>query len=215
MIASLLAGVVHLVTGAQARWSGCEPSDAPRIYFANHASHLDAVVIWAALPSPLRARTSPVAARDYWESSALRRYLAADVFKATLIDRGPGAADEPAAARSREESVARARAAVEATARALDGGRSLILFPEGTRGTGEGVAPFKSGLFYLARLRPDVELVPTWLENLNRILPKGESLLIPMLGSVTFGAPISLAPEESKDAFLARARETLVALGRS
>ena len=62
------------------------------------------------------------------------------------------------------------------------------------------------------RMRPDIELVPAWLENLNRILPKGEIVPVPLLGSVTFGAPISLDGDEPKGHFLQRARHALVAL---
>ena len=87
-IASLLAAVARFITGVQVLWAGCEPSVRQRIYFANHTSHLDFVVLWSALPSEIRARTRPIAARDYWEETPLRRYLAAKVFKAVLVDRG-------------------------------------------------------------------------------------------------------------------------------
>lgn len=207
MIASLLVGVVQLVAGTQARWAGCEPSLKQRIYFANHSSHLDFVVLWAALPPALREVTRPVAARDYWEGSALRRFLATRVFNATLVDRAGGAGADPSAAKEA------ARRTVEETARALGDRYSLILFPEGTRGSGEAIAPFKAGLYYLALARPDVELVPARLDNLNRILPKGEVLPVPVMGSVTFGAPIRLAPGEPKADFLSRARDAVVALG--
>ncbi|MGH7337866.1 MAG: lysophospholipid acyltransferase family protein, partial [Myxococcota bacterium] len=123
------------------------------------------------------------------------------VFGAVLVDRRPAA--------DGVTRVEAARRTVEATAAAIGTNRSLILFPEGTRGNGDDVAPFKSGLYHLCRLRPELEIVPAWLENLNRVLPKGEVLPIPLLGSVTFGAPMRLAPDESKDGFLARARDAL------
>lgn len=207
MIASLLVGLVQIVAGTQARWTGCEPSPKQRIYFANHSSHLDFVVLWAALPAAVREVTRPVAARDYWEKTALRRWLATHVFNASLVERGAGAAG------GRDSAVEAARRAVEETARALGEKHSLILFPEGTRGSGEAVAPFKAGLYYLALARPDVELVPTRLENLNRILPKGEVMPVPLMGTVTFGAPISVREGEAKADFLARARDAVVALG--
>jgi 1-acyl-sn-glycerol-3-phosphate acyltransferase len=89
---------------------------------------------------------------------------------------------------------------------------SLIVFPEGTRSLDGEVGPFRSGLFYLSRLRPDAELVPVFLENLNRILPKGQSLPVPMLSRVVFGEPLAFLPHESKDEFLARARAALIQL---
>lgn len=171
-----------------------------RVYFANHTSHLDAVVLWAALPAPARAQTSPVAGRDYWGKTRTRRYLAHRVFKALLINRQP---------QGPERSLAAAQSVMADLVAAIDAGRSLIVFPEGTRGTGEDVAPFKSGIFHLASERPQVELVPAYLENLNRILPKGEVLPVPILSSATFGPPMHLGPAEPKAAFLDRARDAV------
>ena len=205
MIAGLIVATARVLSGAQARWTGCAPSDKQRIYFANHTSHLDFAVLWAALPPAVRKLTRPVAARDYWEPSAFRRYLAARVFNAVLVDRHDGGGDHAA-------RVEAARRTIEHTAEALGTRHSLIVFPEGTRGSGVAVAPFKSGLFYLGRLRPDVELVPAYLEHLNRILPKGEVLPVPLMASVTFGAPLMIAPGEERDAFLVRARQALVGL---
>lgn len=209
MIAPLVVAAARLLSGAQARWAGCAPSARQRIYFANHTSHLDFVVLWTVLPRAVRALTRPVAARDYWEPTALRRYLAARVFNAVLVDR-QDRIDQSAL--DRAERVEAARRTVECTAQALGSRHSLIVFPEGTRGSGAEVGPFKSGLYHLGRLRPDVELVPTYLENLNRILPKGEVVPVPLMASVTFGTPLTLAAGEERDAFLARARRALLDL---
>jgi 1-acyl-sn-glycerol-3-phosphate acyltransferase len=191
MIAPLIAGIVKLLCGANARWLGCAPELKPRIYFTKHTSHLDAVVIWAALPASIRVRTRPVAAKDYWIQSALRRFLAGRVFRALLIERkNVTVRDNP----------------LEPMLAVLDAGESLIIFPEGTRSAGLEPQPFKSGLFHLALQRPQIELVPVYLENLNRVLPKGEILPVPMLGSVTIGAPVTLGNNESKADFLERAR---------
>jgi 1-acyl-sn-glycerol-3-phosphate acyltransferase len=103
---------------------------------------------------------------------------------------------------------------IEDMVAALGKRNSLILFPEGTRGTGEKVGAFRGGLYYLAMRRPDVELVPAYLENMNRILPKGEFLPVPMLSLLTFGRPIQVEPGEEKDAFLERAREAVSSLRR-
>lgn len=202
----LLVGVVRLLCGAQARWIGSAPDTGQRIYVANHGSHLDTLVLWSALPPVLRAATRPVAAADYW-SRGLRRRLAERVFRAVLIERGR-------ADRSEEERRASARAAVEATAAALDGGASLILFPEGTRNRGPEVGPFKPGIWHLCRMRPALPLVPVWLDNLQRVLPKGEFAPVPFLASATFGAPVRLGEGEPRDAFLERLRAAVVELGR-
>jgi 1-acyl-sn-glycerol-3-phosphate acyltransferase len=86
----------------------------------------------------------------------------------------------------------------------------LIIFPEGTRGNGDGVGPFKSGLYHLCRVRPDIELVPVFLQDMHRILPKGATVPVPVIGSITFGQPIRWKPGEDKNAFLERARRALV-----
>lgn len=206
LAARLVSAIAWVLTGATGRWLGSAPDRRQRIYFANHASHLDFVVLWTALPPELRAVTRPVAGADYWQQSALRRWLATRVFRAVLIAR------RAVGEQSHEEIVAAARAAVDTTVAALDAGSSLILFPEGTRGPGGMPRAFKSGLYHLCRARPDVELVPVWLDHLSRVLPKGEFVPVPLLASATFGPPITLAADEEREVFLARARAALVAL---
>jgi 1-acyl-sn-glycerol-3-phosphate acyltransferase len=208
-IASLLAAVARGITGVQVQWAGCEPDVRQRIYFANHTSHLDFVVLWSALPSEIRARTRPIAAKDYWEETTLRHYLAENVFKAVLVERGA-----MPRAKSHEDGKFVGRSLIEDMATALGERNSLILFPEGTRGSGEKVGEFRAGLYHLAVRRPDVELVPAYMENMNRILPKGEYLPVPMLSLLTFGKPIKAEPHENKDCFLERARDAVSSLRR-
>jgi len=208
-LAGAIAALGRLVSGVQVRWEGPQPDPRQRIYFANHTSHLDFVVLWAALPPELRARTRPVAAKDYWEKGTLRPYLAQRVFRAVLLDRGA-----PSPTDVGPTHVA-ARDLIDGLVEALGPDGSLIIFPEGTRGSGESVAPFKSGIYHLARRRPDIELIPVYIDNLNRILPKGEIFLVPLISTVTFGPPMHLAEGESKRTFLARAHEAVCTLNRS
>jgi len=208
-IASLLAAVARGITGVQVQWAGCQPDVKQRIYFANHTSHLDFVVLWSALPSEIRALTRPVAAKDYWEETPLRRYLTEKVFKAVLVERGA-----TAKTKNHEEGHFVGRHLIEDLAVALGKKNSLILFPEGTRGDGKQLGEFRAGLYHLALRRPDVELVPAYLENLNRILPKGEFLMVPMLSLLTFGKPLQVEPHEEKEVFLGRAREAVSSLRR-
>jgi 1-acyl-sn-glycerol-3-phosphate acyltransferase len=192
----LLLGLIRLLTGAQARWLGCPPKAEQRIYFANHQSHADLVMIWAALPTELRSITRPIAARDYWATSGFKRWITTTVFNAVYVDRERKGDDNPLAP----------------LLKALDNGDSLILFPEGTRGhTGEP-QPFKSGLFQLAQRYPDVHLIPAWISNVQRVMPKGEVIPVPVLCSVTFGKPLSLQAGEDRAGFLARARDAVIAL---
>lgn len=186
------------ITAVRADWRGISPEPRQRVYFANHVSNADMPMIWSVLPPDLRRQTRPVAAADYWLASPLRAFAGRDVFRAVLIDRRPEArTDDPVA-----QMVA-----------ALDEGASLILFPEGKRNMGpDPLEPFKSGLYHLAKTRPGVDLVPTWIANLNAVMPKGEIIPLPLMCTVTFGTPIHIAEGEAKDAFLARAATALLAL---
>jgi 1-acyl-sn-glycerol-3-phosphate acyltransferase len=197
MLATPLILMLRGLVGASPRWVGCQPLATQRIYFANHTSHLDAAVLWVSLPPLLRRQTRPVAARDYWGKPGLRRWFANSTFRALLIDRertDPNA--DPLAPLSE----------------ALAHGDSLILFPEGTRHRERLPAEFKSGLFHLAMRHPSVELVPVYLENLYRSMPKGAHLPVPLTCAVRFGAPLQRIPGEAKTAFLQRARDAVIAL---
>jgi 1-acyl-sn-glycerol-3-phosphate acyltransferase len=191
-----LLGLVRLLTGAQARWHGCPPKAEQRIYFANHQSHADLVLIWAALPQELRSITRPIAARDYWTASPLKRWITTEVFNAVYVERERKGDEDP----------------LQPLIDALESGDSLILFPEGTRGFADDPQPFKSGLYNLARRFPDVVLVPAWIHNVQRVIPKGEVVPVPVLCSVTFGEPLQLGTDEPRTDFLVRARQAVMAL---
>jgi 1-acyl-sn-glycerol-3-phosphate acyltransferase len=197
LVGALIVFLARLVTAVRADWAGAEPVARTRIYFANHTSNGDFVLIWTVLPPGLRRRTRPVAGMDYWERSAIRRFVIHDVFHAVGVVRGPGG-DPVEAGR--------------AMGAALAAGRSLILFPEGTRNTTEApLLPFRPGLWHLAQDHPEAELVPVWIENLNRVMPKGEIVPVPLICTVTFGAPLARVEGEGKQAFLSRARAALLA----
>jgi 1-acyl-sn-glycerol-3-phosphate acyltransferase len=197
LVARFLVVLVRLLVGAAPRWVGSGPAPHQRLYFANHSSHLDTLALWAALPDELRARTRPVAAADYWGGGGVRGYLAQRGLRAVLIDR------------ERKDPSADPLAPLAA---ALAAGDSLILFPEGTRNPQPLPGPFKSGLFHLAQRFPEVELVPVYLENLHRSMPKGTLFPVPLICTVRFGAPLPRRTEEAKDAFLERARAAVVEL---
>src|SRR3990167_388289 len=192
----LLAFIARLITGAQGHWKGCPPKAEQRIYFANHQSHLDCVLIWAALPHELRATTRPIAALDYWTSGAFKHWITREVFNAVYVSRERTAEQDP----------------LEPLIEALQHGDSLVIFPEGTRSNKGLPQPFKSGLYHLARQFPQVQLIPAWIDNVQRVMPKGEVVPVPILCTVTFGAPITLGADEDRRAFLERARNAVVAL---
>lgn len=198
-IASLTADTIvlfaRLVTAVRGEWEGCAPIPTQRIYFVNHASHGDFVLVWSVLPPKMRAKTRPVAGADYWLRDRLRRFISTKVFRTVPIVRE--------AKKGTEDPIA-----IMTTA--IDEGDSLILFPEGTRNlTDEIMLPFKSGIYRLAAARPEIELVPVWISNLNRVLPKGAFLPVPLLCTVTFGEPIKLKAGETRGQFLDRARDAL------
>jgi len=200
----LVSFVARLITGTQGHWKGCPPEALQRIYFANHQSHLDWVLIWAALPNDLRARTRPIAARDYWTATRFKYWLTREVFHAVYVSRtrpqgasGSGTDDQDP---------------LEPLVEALQHGDSLVIFPEGTRSNKGVPQPFKSGLYHLAAQFPGVQLIPVWIDNVQRVMPKGEVVPVPILCTATFGAPMQLGPDEDKRDFLERARAAVIAL---
>ena len=196
MFSRLLVFFVQVFLGAYPRWAGSKPTRKQRIYFANHSSHVDTVALWSALPPRLRERTRPVAARDYW-GSGVRKFVAHQGFNAVLIER------------NREHCEGDP---LQPLYDALAAGESLIIFPEGTRNSEPQPLPFKSGLFHLATRFPDVELIPVYLDNARRSMPKGSLLPVPLICTVRFGPALASVPGESKDDFLKRARDAVVAL---
>ena len=246
LMSLLLLGIVRLLTGSQARWYGCPPKAEQRIYFANHQSHADMVLIWAALPEELRSITRPIAAKDYWTKTPFRQWITTAVFNAVYVDRQatPTRPAPPMAAASATDtdtgnhadtataggpdplpeapppapSPEALRAALPESdplaplVRALEDGDSIVIFPEGTRGHGDEPQAFKSGLYKLAQMFPQVVLVPAWINNVQRVMPKGEVVPVPILCSVTFGAPIALEAGEERRPFLDRARLAVIAL---
>lgn len=197
-VGELIMFFARALTGVRPLWRGSLPTPAQRIYFGNHGSHGDFVLIWTTLPAALRRATRPVAGQDYWLASALRRFIGRNVFNALLIDRQPQPG-EPSP--------------VDLMAGALDRGESLIIFPEGTRNTTDApLLPFKSGLFHLGKRCPGVELVPVWIDNIRRVIPKGQWLPVPMVCSVSYGAPLAVGTDEDKADFLKRAEAAVLAL---
>lgn len=196
--AAVIVLFARAVTAVRAIWPEQGLPAHPCLYVANHSSHGDFVLVWAVLPPRLRQQARPVAGAEYWLKSGLTRFIGRDVFNAVLI------------ARERDKRI---HDPIAQMAEAIDAGSSLILFPEGTRNqTDAPLLPFKSGIFHLIAARPETDIVPVWINNLNRVMPKGEIVPIPLICTVTFGNPLRIAPGEGKDAFLERMQRALLAL---
>lgn len=193
---TLLTLIARLISGASVRWVESQPDTCQRVYFANHTSHLDVILVWSALPTTVRRLTRPVAAKDYWSRGWLRKHLS-KTFNAMLIDR---------------MEIKVHQSPIDLMLREIGRTHSIIMFPEGGRSAGDVTGEFKSGLYYLAKKRPDLELIPVYINNMNRILPRGEYLPVPLLSSVTFGPPIWLEANEQKADFLVRARDAVLRL---
>jgi len=194
---NFLAVAARILSGASVRWIDSQPDTCQRVYFANHTSHLDPIVIWSALPQAVRIITRPVAAKDYWMKGPVRRYFANRLFNAILIDR---------------EEIKVHQSPVDLMIREIGHTYSLIIFPEGGRSAGLEIGEFKSGLYYLCKKRPDLELIPVHVDNMNRILPRGKVLPVPLLSCITFGPPLWLEAGEAKTNFLARTRDAVLRL---
>ena len=192
----VLAAIAKILSGATVRWVDCEPDTCQRVYFANHTSHLDALVLWASLPKHIRNLTRPVAAVDYWQGGPVRRYMAT-IFNVLLIDR---------------KKIKVHNSPIDMMIREIGNTNSLIVFPEGGRNLTGEMREFKSGLFHLAKKRPDLELMPVYIDNLNRVMPKGEFLPVPLLSCISIGSPIWLESGETKLDFLKRARASVLKL---
>lgn len=226
IVSSILVSICRFLTGIRAKQTSPIADNTPCIYYANHSSHLDGLVIWSCLAPDIRPYVHPVAAEDYWNKNRLRRYLSRRIFRAVLIPRHAtrmAFSEYPPESQRQVELTKESSTnndlsaptqnkvnALELMQKILDKGESLIIFPEGTRGNGESIQDFKAGLWHLSRKNPNVQLVPIYLENLNRVLPKGSRLVVPVICSALFGAPIeSTTEEESKQEFLIRAKIAL------
>jgi 1-acyl-sn-glycerol-3-phosphate acyltransferase len=190
-----LCSLTRFLVGAYP--SGMLPqTPAQTVFFANHTSHLDTLTLLAALSLRVRARTRPVAARDYWCAGPFRRWIAEKVLNVVFIDRERREGEDP----------------LEPLRQALREGASLILFPEGTRRDSQLPGPFKGGLYRLSQEFPEVTMSPVYLENLHRILPKGALLPIPLINRVHFGPALERLDGEGKDHFLERAHTAVCGL---
>ena len=199
LIDQVLYFFVSFITGVRPKFEGdISFSPEKKVYFANHASHGDFVMVWISLPKKWRKLARPVAGADYWLKGKFRRFIINNVFNGLLIMRN---GNDP-------------KAITQQMSAALQEGSSLIIFPEGTRNMDDDVTllPFKSGIYHLARENPDVQFVPIWIDNISRVLPKGKLIPVPIICEVNIGKEIQLFPGESKDDFLQRARDAMLAL---
>ncbi|AOA58111.1 lysophospholipid acyltransferase family protein [Acinetobacter larvae] len=200
-IAFLTRRSARFITGARSMWVGCQPEPKQRIYYANHNSHIDFILLWSSLPKAIRKETRPIAASDYWAKDRFRRFLIEDTFCGVTIQRQ----------RQQNSELSDPLAPIKTV---LSEGSSIIFFPEGTRNLEDDVdlLKFKSGLYHLHQQFPDIEIIPVWISNLKRVMPKGSFIPLPLLSTVIFGEPLTVTLDMDKQAFLDHAAAQLLKL---
>ena len=173
------------------------PTSGPAIIAANHASHVDTLLLLTIFPPRLMARLRPVAAADYFLRGPLIGWFSRKLVGIVPIERHAG---------GHEDVLAPAREALAA-------GDIVIIFPEGTRGAGDDeLGPLKAGVARLAAACPGAPVTPVWIEGAGRVLPKGAVLPAPMNCTVLAGAPIAWGGD--RDAFMEALRASLLRLRR-
>ena len=167
------------------------------IVIANHSSHLDTISLLSLFPLGRLRRIRPVAAADYFERNKFVSIFTKTLFNILPIARKNITTENNPLRRMRE---------------ALHAGDSLIIFPEGTRGSGDQVGEFRSGVAHLIEKLPDVPVVPAYLVNMGRSLPKGEFIPVPFFCEIRIGAPrvFSGSRQEITKALEAAVRELSV-----
>jgi len=166
---------VGLVLGLQVKGLEHLPRKGPAILVANHNSHLDTLVLLSLFSLRELNHVRPVAAGDYFLKGCVRKWFALHIVRVLPIDRVP-----------RREK----RHPLSACQDALDRNEILALFPEGSRGTPNQLAPFKQGIAHLVASRPEVPIVPVFLSGTGKALPKGEALFVPHVCKLTIGEPL-------------------------
>lgn len=164
----------------------------PLVVMSTHTSHFDIPVLWSVLPEPF----GMLAKKELFEIPLFGRAMGHT--GCVPIDRA-----------DREGS----REAIRAAATLVREGRSIVVFPEGTRGDGGDVRPLKKGPFFLVE-SARVPILPVALVGTHAVLPRGSLALRPGIVRVRFGAPIEHEGEgaAARDATRARVHAALAAL---
>ncbi|MGE3538024.1 MAG: lysophospholipid acyltransferase family protein [Candidatus Tectimicrobiota bacterium] len=193
----LVKPFVGLWMGLRVRGREHLPPTDPFILVANHSSHLDTLALLSLFPLARLRHVHPVAAADYFERNKAIALLTRTACNILPIARRNITADNDPIPRMVE---------------ALRAGQSLILFPEGTRGSGEDIGPFRSGIARVLEQVPRVPVVPAYLLNMGRSLPKGEYIPVPFFCEVRLGKPLQLQGSHQE---VTRALESAVRALRS
>ena len=148
------------------------------ILIANHNSHMDTMAIMSCMPFRYINRVHPVAAEDFFGGSRFKEILMRYLVNATLIPRKSANSDDDVDP-------------IKVMSNLLEKGRSIIIYPEGSRGTPGVMSDFKKGIGYLVKKNPTVDVIPVYLDGLHKTLPKGKHLILPYNCRIIFGDSIN------------------------
>jgi 1-acyl-sn-glycerol-3-phosphate acyltransferase len=162
-----------LFIGLRVRGREHLPRSGPFIVVANHSSHLDTVSLLSLFPNSRLSEIRPVAAADYFERNAIVSAFTRTFFNILPIAR---------------KKLTPEKNPLRQMENAIRAGQSLIVFPEGTRGSGDEMGQFRTGVAHLLEKIPDLKVVPAYLVNMGRSLPKGEFIPVPFFCEVRLGA---------------------------
>ncbi len=163
--------ILILILGTNIRNRERMPTGGPAIIVANHNSHLDTLALMSMFPLADLPKLTPVAAVDYFGQGAFG-WFAKHIIGILPIDRSG--------------KTPRANL-LDGAIDALDQGKILILFPEGTRGEPERLATYKKGVAHLVDARPKVPVTPVFMHGLGKALPRGTYLFVPFTCDVFVG----------------------------
>lgn len=167
-------------------------SDTSSVVIANHESFADILVLLATLPMQVR-------------------FLAKrSVFRVPVLGWGIGAAGFVPVDRG---DHAKGAAAVEAALSRLEGGRSVVVFPEETRTRDGSLQPFKKGAALLA-IRSGLPILPIGLAGTRGILPRDTLTMAPGLVVASVGTPVEVTGRTPADraAVTGEARDAVAGL---
>lgn len=150
---------LHIVTRLEVEGNEhLQALPGPVLVCPNHTSHLDAPVVRAALPSPMRDRSAIAAAADVWFDGSPWGPVTELLLGAIPFGRSSDI-----------------RASLERVADLVNAGYSVIIFPEGTRSADGRLGQMREGIGLLAT-NLGIPVVPTYIAGAHQILPKGSWL---------------------------------------
>ncbi|MEN8146720.1 MAG: lysophospholipid acyltransferase family protein [Campylobacterota bacterium] len=175
--------LVLFIAGVHVKGRKNLPKKGPCIIAANHNSHLDTLVLMSLFPSAMVSEVRPVAAADYFMKNWLVAWLSKALIGIIPLQRKPTKAEGHPLAEVHK---------------ALEAGEIVIIFPEGSRGEPEKLAPFKNGITHLVKAFTEVPVVPVCLYGAGKSLPKDEVLFVPFVIDVNIGVALRYENEHDQ-----------------